>query len=166
MYTRIIDLFNLPMKSQTHMIHGKSVAYYFTETGNQIREMPAYDIPGNHRGNFDDAPTVDEPCTKNYPGVSFGGYGYVFLWFCPIHGHSYGFNLIAGGEGRKDPFSSLFKYKPTAPDEIFYDNWTVPKYCSNSVYTSSFKRHRTVQYEGISQSVSQLGSVLSRAVGD
>ena len=66
--------------------------------------MLVYDIPGNHRGNFDDAPTVDEPCTKHYPGVSFGGYGYVFLWFCPIHGHSYRFHLIAGGEGRKDPF--------------------------------------------------------------
>ena len=26
--------------------------------------------------------------------------------------------------------------------------WTVPKYRSNSVYTSSYKRHRTVQYEG------------------
>ena len=25
--------------------------------------------------------------------------------------------------------------------------WTVPKYCSKSVYTSSYKRHRTVQYE-------------------
>ena len=25
-------------------------------------------------------------------------------------------------------------------------NWTVPKYRSNSVYTSSYKRHRTVQY--------------------
>ena len=31
-------------------------------------------------------------------------------------------------------------------------SWTVPKYHSNSVYTSSYKRHRTVQYEGISQS--------------
>ena len=25
--------------------------------------------------------------------------------------------------------------------------WTVPKYRSNSVYTSSYKRHRTAQYE-------------------
>ena len=36
-------------------------------------------------------------------------------------------------------------------------NWTVPKYRSNSVYTSSYKRHHTVQYGG---------SVLSRAVGN
>ena len=27
------------------------------------------------------------------------------------------------------------------------EDWTVPKYRSNSVYTSSYKRHRTVQYE-------------------
>ena len=91
-----------------------------------------YDIPGNHKGNFDDQPAVDAPCTKNYPGVSFGGYGYLFLWFCPVHGHSYGFHLIAGGEGRKDPFSSLFKYKPTAPDEVFYDNaCQLNEYCLN-----------------------------------
>ena len=31
----------------------------------------------------------------------------------------------------------------------FY-HWTVPKYHSNSVYTSSYKRHRTVQYESSS----------------
>ena len=32
--------------------------------------------------------------------------------------------------------------------EMSTDTWTVPKYHSNSVYTSSYKRHRTVQYEG------------------
>ena len=30
----------------------------------------------------------------------------------------------------------------------FYFDWTVPKYRSNSVYTSNYKRHHTVQYEG------------------
>ena len=30
--------------------------------------------------------------------------------------------------------------------------WTVPKYRSNSVYTSSYKRHRTVQYEQVVES--------------
>ena len=29
---------------------------------------------------------------------------------------------------------------------VWLRRWTVPKYCSNSVYTSSYKRHRTVQY--------------------
>ena len=31
------------------------------------------------------------------------------------------FHFIAEGEGRGDPFSSLFKYKKTMPKEIFYD---------------------------------------------
>ena len=35
-------------------------------------------------------------------------------------------------------------------------DWTVPKYRSNSVYTSSYKRHRTVQY----------GAAVVRAVAD
>ena len=39
--------------------------------------------------------------------------------------------------------------------------WTVPKYRSNSVYTSSCKRHRTVQYE-VSRSLSQLATRHSR----
>ena len=37
----------------------------------------------------------------------------MFLWFCPIHGHYYGFHLISGAEGRKDPFSSLYKFIST-----------------------------------------------------
>ena len=108
----------------------KGIAYYFTANGNQLRKMPKYQQAG-HR-NFDDPPEVDLGCTKNFPGVSYGGFGYIFLWFCPIHGHSYGFHLIAGGEGRKDPFSSLYKYKPDAPEEVFYDNaCQLHEYCLN-----------------------------------
>ena len=109
----------------------KGVAYYFTESGNQLRRMPGYEEVGGSK-NYDDPPEVDPGCTKNYPGVSYGGFGYLFLWFCPIHGHSYGFHLIAGGEGRKDPFSSIFKYKPDAPQELFYDNaCQLHEYCLN-----------------------------------
>ena len=55
-----------------------------------------------------------------------------FLWFCPIHGHCYGFHLIAGGEGRKDPCSSLFKFMPTTPTDIFYDfTCQLSEYCLN-----------------------------------
>ena len=109
----------------------KGVAYYFTESDNQLRRMPGYEEVGGSR-NYDDPPEVDPGCTKNYPGISYGGFGYLFLWFCPIHGHSYGFHLIAGGEGRKDPFSSLFKYKPDAPEELFYDNaCQLHEYCLN-----------------------------------
>ena len=53
-------------------------------------------------------------------------------WFCPTHGHCYGFHLISGSEGRKHPFSSLNKYKPTAPEELFYDfAWQLNEYCLN-----------------------------------
>ena len=59
---------------------------------------------------FDDRPEVDDPYSKLFPKVSCAGFGYMFLWFCPIHGHCYGFHLISGGEGRNDPFASLYKF--------------------------------------------------------
>ncbi|MCG8621712.1 MAG: hypothetical protein MJE68_06895 [Proteobacteria bacterium] len=46
----------------------KGVAYYFTETGNQLRKLPAYEELGGK--NYDDPPEVESGCTKNYPGVS------------------------------------------------------------------------------------------------
>ena len=56
----------------------------------------------------------------------------IFLWFCPVHGHSYGFHLISGGEGRKDPFCSLFKYCQTMPEHIYYDfACQLSEYCLN-----------------------------------
>ena len=66
--------------------------------------------------NYDDNPLIGGQCNKIYPSVSYGGYGHMFMWFCPIHGHTYGFHLIDGAEGRKDPFSSLFKYNEGMPD--------------------------------------------------
>ena len=95
--------------------------------------MPTYDIRGKSRNtNYDDDPEVDIACSKKFPSVSFGGFGYLFLWFCPIHGHCYGFHLISGGEGRKDPFSSLFKYMEKAPKHIFYDfACQLSEYCLN-----------------------------------
>ena len=56
----------------------------------------------------------------------------MFIWFCPIHGHMYGFHLIDAAEGRKDLFSSLFKYKEEMPDDIFYDfTCSLSEYCLN-----------------------------------
>lgn len=100
-------------------------AYYFTPSGDQLRRQPNYEVQGGY-GNakediYDDKPEVDEPCVKKYPQTSYGGWGYMFLVFCPIHGHCYGFHLIDGGEGRKDGFSPLYKYKPTAPKDLYYD---------------------------------------------
>ena len=99
------------------------VAYYFSPTGEQVKKMPEYQVGASVKWNYDDIPVVHDPGTKNYSGVSTAGFGYMFLWFCPIHGHCYGFHLIAGGGGeeRRDPFSSLFKYKKTMPKELFYD---------------------------------------------
>ena len=99
------------------------IAMYFTEHGEQLRKQPHYVISGNVNAktsnNYDDKP--DEPCNKEFPYSSRSGFGYMFIWLCPLHGHVYGFHLIPGAEGRKDPFSSVFKYMETAPEEVFYD---------------------------------------------
>ncbi len=56
----------------------------------------------------------------------------MMLMFCPIHGHLYGFHLIYGAEGRKDAFAAIYKYKPTAPKEFFYDfACNLSEYCLN-----------------------------------
>ncbi|MDA8031990.1 MAG: hypothetical protein MPK62_12885, partial [Alphaproteobacteria bacterium] len=60
-------------------------------------------------------------CLQKFSGVSYGGYGYMFIWFCPIHGHTYGFHLINKAEGRRDPFCSLYKFLEDMPKHIFYD---------------------------------------------
>ncbi len=91
------------------------VAYYFTEHGSQLRKLPTYDV-GHERKSDEDS------CRKMYPKVSFGGFGYLFLYFCPHHGYCYGFHIVKGGEGRKDPFFAVTKYKETPPTDIFYDN--------------------------------------------
>ena len=78
------------------------VAYYFSPSGEQVRKMPEYHVGASGKVNHDDIPMVHDPCTKHYPGVSTASFGYMFLWFCPIHGHCYGFHLIAGGGGREE----------------------------------------------------------------
>ena len=60
-------------------------------------------------------------------------------------------------------------YNPTMASLLFQQRilkvvaWTVPKYRSNRrVYTSSYKRHRTVQYEDSGVSRAQLATRHSR----
>ena len=106
------------------------VAYYFTESGNQLWKMPQYEK--NLKDKRNKEPLRDHQCRKIYPTVSHGGYSYIFLWFCPLHGHSYWFHLIDGAEGPKDVFSSLLKYKQDMPQELFYDNAChLSEYCLN-----------------------------------
>ena len=108
---------------------------YFTDTGEQVCKMPTYFVSGDRKArnpNFDDMPDVDPACSKLFPKISRSGFGYLFLWFCPVHGHSYGFHLIAGGEGRKDPFASLYKYCAHMPKNIYYDfACQLSEYCLN-----------------------------------
>ena len=75
----------------------KGSAYYFTPHGGQVRDTPTYEVSGESKSDNDS-------CRKMYPQVSLGGYGYLFLYFCPQHGHCYGFHLIKGGRGGKMPF--------------------------------------------------------------
>ena len=103
-------------------------AYYFNKDGKPLRKMPSYVIAGS-TANHDDKPEQSD-CTKAYPKVSQSGWTHLFLWFCPIHGHCYGFHMINGSEGQKDPFFSASKYLQTAPQELFYDFS-----CSLSEYT-------------------------------
>jgi hypothetical protein len=108
-------------------------AYYFHKHGCQVRELPHYEV-GEEIASGQDA------CRKMYPKISMGGFGYMFLYFCPEHGHCYGFHLIKSSEGRKDPFYPLLKYKKTPPTDLYYDNACQlceyslnrePEYCKN-----------------------------------
>ncbi len=46
----------------------KGAAYYFTSHGNQLRQMPQYNIQGSNSNN-DDLPRVDSECKKVFPQV-------------------------------------------------------------------------------------------------
>ena len=67
-------------------------AYYFTESGQQLRKLSKYDCDSgfNKHTNYDEANIVDRQCNKDFPSVSMGGYGYMFVWFCGQHGYVMG----------------------------------------------------------------------------
>lgn len=95
-------------------------AYYFHPHGCQLRKMRPFTADKNAANrNFDDRPA--SICNKSFPQVSKKGVSYLFLWFCPIHGHCYGFHIIPGSEGRKDPAASLYTHLKEAPGDILYD---------------------------------------------
>ena len=74
------------------------IAYYFNRDGKKLRENSLFTVD-EKRGsqNFDDRPA--KVCNKYFSQVSKRGSTYLFLWFCPLHGHYYGFHMIPGSEG-------------------------------------------------------------------
>nr|XP_047124683.1 uncharacterized protein LOC124807139 isoform X2 [Hydra vulgaris] len=106
-------------------------AYYFEKHGCQIRKMRLFSADKNSNSNlFDDIPS--EICNKVFPQVSKKGVSFLFLWFCPMHGHCYGFHIIPGSEGRKDPHASLYTHLEIAPENVVYDfACSLSEFCHN-----------------------------------
>ena len=117
----VVHHLQMPIEGSYYPPGGR--AYYFTESGQQLGKLPKYDCDSgfNKCTNYYEANIVDRQCNKDFPSVSMGGYGYMFLWLCGQHRHCYGFHLISEGEGRKDPFCSLYKYMKDMPKDVFYD---------------------------------------------
>ena len=74
-------------------------AFYFTTHGMQVRKMRKFSMDvGKEKksstNNYDDTPK--ETCNKIFPQVSKSGMTFVFFWFCPLHGHCYGFSCYSG----------------------------------------------------------------------
>ena len=97
-------------------------AYYFTAHGCQLRNVRQFTIDHERSAqNHDDEPHQFERCSKSFPQVSTKGTSHLFLWFCAKHGHCYGFHIIPGSEGRKDPFASMLTHMEEPPSQVFYD---------------------------------------------
>lgn len=65
-----------------------------------LGQLPSYTM--GMKQNYDESPSDEQKCEKRYTKVFLGGWPHLFLWFCPIHGHCFGFHIISGPEGRKD----------------------------------------------------------------
>ena len=64
-------------------------AYYFTEHGCQVRKMRRFNA-NKGECNYDNV--SGELCNEIFPQVNKKGTSDLFLWFCPFHGHCYGFH--------------------------------------------------------------------------
>ena len=105
-------------------------AYYFESHGCQIRKNRNFSMDTQSAKNFDDVP--NDNCQKRFPQVNKKGTCYLFLFFCPIHGHCLGFHVITGSEGRKDPAAALYTHMEKAPKAVFYDfACSLSEYCHN-----------------------------------
>ena len=107
--------------------------YYFREDGLQVRNnrLHSIDKEGKKKQDMDDpAPTYR--CQKWFIDVTHRGSRFLFLWFCPIHGHCWGFHIVEGSEGRKDASASLYTHLEVAPDELYMDfSCGTEEYCLN-----------------------------------
>ena len=102
-------------------------AYYFNKEGTQIRETRKFECDNSKIGD-----SSNEACTKKYPQVAKSGSTFLFLQFCPLHGHCYGGHIVNGSEGRKDPTCSLYNHLEVAL-EIIYCGFvcSLEEYCMN-----------------------------------
>ena len=94
--------------------------YYFREDGKQVRKARPFSIDDKGQLEYDDIPRGPH-CRKHYPKFSSKGSTFLFLWFCPLHGHCYGGHIINGAKGRKDPHFSLYTHLENVPKKLFYD---------------------------------------------
>ena len=114
----IADTYNLPKFGRAH---------YFSKEDTQIRETQKFECDNSKIGD-----SSNEACTKKYPQVAKSGSTFLFLWFCPLHGHCYGGHIVNGSEGRKDPACSLYNHLEVAPEIIYYNfACSLEDYCMN-----------------------------------
>ena len=109
-------------------------AYYFSSSGQKLRNIRTFSIDCESKKlAYDDPPSEHDRCEKYYSktNISAPGTSSLFLWFCPNHGHCYGFHMTKA-EGRKDPYASLYAYLENPPRDIFYDfSCNLQEYCLN-----------------------------------
>ena len=95
--------------------------YYFTEHGRQIRKVRVFRVDRDRKKDVNFDGTRRNLCSKKCPHISKRDVSYLFLWFWLQNGHCYGFHVIPGAEGRKDPAASLYTHIEKASDVIMYD---------------------------------------------
>ena len=120
-YVRILVNF-LPLKCErNHWIPS-----YFNKESTQIRETRKSDCDNSKIGD----PSHEE-CRKKYPQVPKCGSTFLFLWFCPLHGHCYGGSLVNSSESRKDSAWSLYSDLKVAPEIIYDSASNLGEHCIN-----------------------------------
>lgn len=71
-------------------------AYYFQKDGLKVREVRKFSVD---KGGEDSGKVT---CSKHCAKVAMPELKFLFLWFCPLHEHCYGFHIVNGSISRKD----------------------------------------------------------------